>query len=131
MSRLNACALAISFALGASVAASVAVLLVWGKPRRRSDSLVTTSVRETPTAVGASHVDLSDFVVSEQLSRNILFFGKDGTEAIASSRILVVGLGGVGSHAAHLLLRAGVGYLKLVDFDQVCFWSLNRCFFAD
>ena len=26
---------------------------------------------------------------------------------------------GVGSHAAHMLLRAGVGKLRLVDFDQV------------
>jgi tRNA A37 threonylcarbamoyladenosine dehydratase len=26
---------------------------------------------------------------------------------------------GVGSHAAHLLLRSGVGRLRLIDFDQV------------
>ena len=29
-------------------------------------------------------------------------------------------LQGVGSHAAHMLLRSGVGKLRLVDFDQVC-----------
>lgn len=33
---------------------------------------------------------------------------------------------GVGSHAAHMLLRAGVGKLRLVDFDQVSLSSLNR-----
>lgn len=33
---------------------------------------------------------------------------------------------GVGSHAAHLLLRSGVGKLRLVDFDQVTLSSLNR-----
>lgn len=33
---------------------------------------------------------------------------------------------GVGSHAAHLLLRSGVGRLRLVDFDQVSLSSLNR-----
>lgn len=33
---------------------------------------------------------------------------------------------GVGSHAAHLLLRSGVGRLRLVDFDQVTLSSLNR-----
>jgi tRNA A37 threonylcarbamoyladenosine dehydratase len=32
----------------------------------------------------------------------------------------------VGSHAAHLLLRSGVGRLRLVDFDQVSLSSLNR-----
>lgn len=119
MSRLNASALAISFGLGASLAASVAVLLVWGRHKPCSDSPVKKSARETRAEVTTSHLDLSDIVVEEQLSRNLLFFGKDGTEAVASSRILVVGLGGVGSHAAHLLLRAGVGYLKLMDFDQV------------
>lgn len=30
-----------------------------------------------------------------------------------------VPLQGVGSHAAHLLLRSGVGRLRLIDFDQV------------
>ena len=33
---------------------------------------------------------------------------------------------GVGSHAAHLLLRSGVGRLRLVDFDQVTLSTLNR-----
>lgn len=33
---------------------------------------------------------------------------------------------GVGSHAAHLLLRSGVGKLRLIDFDQVTVSSLNR-----
>ncbi len=35
-------------------------------------------------------------------------------------------LQGVGSHAAHLLLRSGVGRLRLIDFDQVTLSSLNR-----
>ena len=40
--------------------------------------------------------------------------------------VVIVGLGGVGSHAAHLLLRGGVRRLRLVDFDQVSLSSLNR-----
>ena len=32
----------------------------------------------------------------------------------------------MGSHAAHLLLRSGVGRLRLIDFDQVSLSSLNR-----
>lgn len=40
--------------------------------------------------------------------------------------MIVVGLGGVGSHAAHMLARSGVGRLRLVDFDQVTLSSLNR-----
>ena len=68
---------------------------------------------------------LNDEVVGEQLSRNLHFFGRDAMQKIASSRVAVVGLGGVGSHAAHLLLRSGVGSLVLMDFDQVCSW--RRC----
>jgi molybdopterin/thiamine biosynthesis adenylyltransferase len=32
---------------------------------------------------------------------------------------------GVGSHAAHMLIRAGVGRLKIIDFDQVILSSFN------
>ncbi|XP_048543439.1 tRNA threonylcarbamoyladenosine dehydratase isoform X2 [Triticum urartu] len=42
------------------------------------------------------------------------------------SSLQVIGLGGVGSHAASMLLRSGVGRLLLVDFDQVSLSSLNR-----
>ena len=40
--------------------------------------------------------------------------------------VVVVGLGGVGSHAAQLLVRGGVHRLRLIDFDQVTLSSLNR-----
>lgn len=63
---------------------------------------------------------------SEQLSRNELYFGEKGMKSITTSSILVVGLGGVGSHTAHMLARAGVSYLRLIDFDQVTLSSLNR-----
>lgn len=38
----------------------------------------------------------------------------------------MVGLGGVGSHCAHMLCRSGVGKLRIIDFDQVTLSSLNR-----
>lgn len=38
---------------------------------------------------------------------------------MTTSYVVVIGLGGVGSHAASMLLRSGVGRLLLVDFDQV------------
>lgn len=69
---------------------------------------------------------ITEEIRSEQLSRNTLFFGEDGMESITQAAVLVVGLGGVGSHAAHMLARAGIGYLRLVDFDQVTLSSLNR-----
>nr|KJB81199.1 hypothetical protein B456_013G132900 [Gossypium raimondii] len=50
--------------------------------------------------------------------RNIQFFGLDSQQKVTSSYVVVIGLGGVGSHAASMLLRSGVGKLLLVGFDQ-------------
>lgn len=51
--------------------------------------------------------------------RNIQFFGLEAQQKVTTSYVVVIGLGGVGSHAASMLLRSGVGRLLLVDFDQV------------
>ncbi|KAK8960079.1 Ubiquitin-like modifier-activating enzyme 5 [Platanthera guangdongensis] len=58
--------------------------------------------------------------------RNIQFFGMESQQRVSESFVVIVGLGGVGSHAASMLLRSGVGRLLLVDFDQVSLSSLNR-----
>ena len=69
---------------------------------------------------------VSEPIVVEQLTRNLQLFGEGGQARIRRSLVVVVGVGGVGSHAAHMLLRSGVGRLRLVDFDQVTLSSLNR-----
>ncbi|BAT81278.1 tRNA threonylcarbamoyladenosine dehydratase [Vigna umbellata] len=69
---------------------------------------------------------LKDEIVSEQLTRNIQFFGFESQQKVTGSYVVVIGLGGVGSHAATMLLRSGIGKLLLVDFDQVSLSSLNR-----
>lgn len=45
---------------------------------------------------------------------------------VRGSFIIIVGMGGVGSHAAHMLVRGGVERVRLIDFDQVTLSSLNR-----
>lgn len=45
---------------------------------------------------------------------------------LLGARVMVVGLGGVGSFAAEALARSGVGQLLLVDFDKVCITNSNR-----
>jgi tRNA A37 threonylcarbamoyladenosine dehydratase len=47
-----------------------------------------------------------------------------------SARVAIFGLGGVGSFAAEALARSGVGYLRLVDFDQVGPTNFNRQLYA-
>jgi len=66
----------------------------------------------------------SDPIIAEQLTRNVQFFG-EGQKKISDSFVVVVGLGGVGSHCAHMLLRGGVGRLRIVDFDPVSYTHLT------
>ena len=47
-------------------------------------------------------------------------------ERLANARVIVFGLGGVGSYAVEGLVRSGVGHLTLVDFDDVCVTNTNR-----
>jgi tRNA threonylcarbamoyladenosine dehydratase len=84
----------------------------------------------SPNASSASEeIDLTSLppdIEDEVFSRNKSFFGDEGFLEIRNSFIVVVGLGGVGSHAAHMLARSGVGAMRVVDFDQVSLSSLNR-----
>ncbi len=52
--------------------------------------------------------------------------GDSAMEKLYRSHVAVIGLGGVGSWAAEMLVRSGVGRLTLVDFDQVCITNSNR-----
>jgi tRNA A37 threonylcarbamoyladenosine dehydratase len=58
--------------------------------------------------------------------RTELLVGGEGFDRLAGSSACVIGLGGVGGHAADALIRAGIGRLVLVDFDKVCITNVNR-----
>lgn len=52
--------------------------------------------------------------------------GKELQKKFASAAVAVCGLGGLGSHIAFALARAGIGRLILIDFDRVDISNLNR-----
>lgn len=60
------------------------------------------------------------------LARTEMLLGDTGLEKLKASRVLVVGLGGVGSYAAEMICRAGVGSMTIVDGDTVHVTNRNR-----
>lgn len=53
-------------------------------------------------------------------------YGNAALPRLAAARVLIAGIGGVGSWAAEALARSGVGTLVLVDLDHVVESNLNR-----
>jgi tRNA A37 threonylcarbamoyladenosine dehydratase len=64
-------------------------------------------------------------------TRTALIIGAAGIAALERARVVVIGLGGVGSWCAEALARAGVGALDLVDADVVAPSNINRQLVAD
>jgi tRNA threonylcarbamoyladenosine dehydratase len=53
-------------------------------------------------------------------------FGIQGMDKIRKARILIIGIGGVGSWVAESLARTGICHMTLVDLDDVCVTNINR-----
>jgi adenylyltransferase/sulfurtransferase len=65
---------------------------------------------------------------NDRYSRQVRFapIGADGQRRIESARAAVIGAGALGSVAAELLARAGVGYIRVIDRDFVELSNLQR-----
>lgn len=64
--------------------------------------------------------------MKDRFKRVVNFYGEANFVKIRESKVIIAGLGGVGSHAASALARSGIGTLYLVDFDSISESSLNR-----
>ena len=56
----------------------------------------------------------------------VRLYGIKGMVKIRKAKILVIGIGGVGSWVAEALARTGIGHMTLVDLDDVCVTNINR-----
>jgi len=58
--------------------------------------------------------------------RTELLLGRDLMEEVASKKVIIFGIGGVGSWCAESLIRTGIRKLTIVDSDRVCITNINR-----
>lgn len=58
--------------------------------------------------------------------RTELLLGEDNLKRINEARVLIFGLGGVGSWCAESLVRSGIRKMTIVDSDRVCITNCNR-----
>lgn len=62
----------------------------------------------------------------EIFQRSELLLGAEAMSRIAEKRVIVFGVGGVGSWCAESLVRSGIKHLTIVDSDIVCTSNINR-----
>ena len=58
--------------------------------------------------------------------RSIQLLGEENSSRLRDSNVLVVGMGGVGSMAAEMICRSGVGHMTIIDGDTIQPGNLNR-----
>lgn len=59
-------------------------------------------------------------------NRTRLLLGDEMMSRLDSARVIIFGVGGVGSWCAEGLVRSGIGHLTIVDSDRVCITNVNR-----
>lgn len=60
------------------------------------------------------------------LNRARLLLGDTAMERLSTVRVIIFGVGGVGSWCAEALVRSGIRHLTIVDSDRVCITNINR-----
>jgi tRNA threonylcarbamoyladenosine dehydratase len=86
----------------------------------------TIEAPELPPATAKETAEEVRYRTHRRFDRAARLFTEPGLHALMAARVIVVGVGGVGSFTAEALARSGVGQLVLVDFDRVCVTNTNR-----
>lgn len=126
-----ACCLRSSSSSGATAAAAGAVsavacaLALWCFDSGTSAAPVL-SKSDLLAARDAALRSEPDELLREQISRNLHFLGEEAQASVGRALVVIVGVGSVGSHAAALLGRSGVGCLRLVDPARLTVASCAR-----
>jgi molybdopterin-synthase adenylyltransferase len=80
---------------------------------------------------GHAHRNLSPPEEQERYQRNLGTLGREGQRKLLSSRIVIVGLGGLGGHVLEQMARAGIGQITAMDPDVFESSNQNRQLLSD
>lgn len=70
--------------------------------------------------------ELENYKLHRRFDRMGRLVGDAKMKRLMDAHVMVIGLGGVGSYAAEMIVRSGIGKVTLVDFDQICITNVNR-----
>ena len=93
---------------------------------RKNVAGVGDKTRNRPFFFKFAIVSIIYDIMSDWQERTELLVGAEGLKKLREAHVLIVGLGGVGSYAAEMLCRAGVGSFTVVDCDTVSASNINR-----
>ncbi len=65
-------------------------------------------------------------MVEERFKRTAVLIGDKAIKTLSQKKVVIVGVGGVGSFAVEGLARAGIGELTLIDYDIISITDINR-----
>lgn len=69
---------------------------------------------------------MSEISHRDLLSRSIRLLGDERMTRLLDTRVIVFGVGGVGSWCAEALVRSGIGHVTIVDSDRISVSNINR-----
>ncbi len=64
--------------------------------------------------------------MKNKFTRTELLLQKENMTILQNSKIVIVGIGGVGSYAVEALARCGIGHFVLIDYDVIDVTNINR-----
>jgi hypothetical protein len=64
--------------------------------------------------------------MNDRFERQMQFFGREGQEKLQAARVVIVGVGGLGTHVAQQLALLGVGALTFIDDEELALSNRNR-----
>lgn len=99
---------------------------IWLPNHERLNLKVAQVIGNSITELRSRPEKKSSFLNIENYDRQIKLFGSNGQFRLAKTKVVIVGLGGIGSLVAEYLSKLGIGHFVIIDDDKVETSNLSR-----